>query len=180
MGVYNQRSTGYTIVLGVCMLLCLLLVSKLLLGTPEASAPPTHRVVVRVTEEQIGTLLTEALSDRGTEVQVHIQKEGIEVQATLERRALETYDWGRTLLLFLPEQCALRANWTPQYDKQTGLMLQCQTMTIAGMDVPVQTANRITEVLTQAIQTLLPPASKDAYAIALEQGALLLIQNRTP
>lgn len=182
----EERSMAYTIILGVCMLLCLLMIGRMLLGHPEQS-PVEHSPTeiteqgenrITINDESLCGMLQQSMSLPDNSLAVHISENGtVSVDMQIGRENLKENemipDGLRTAALFLPEQCKLRGIW------QVGL--QKEMITLASTEVQLNDLtlpNNMTDAITQKLEDVI-----DAYlsrqeiiprALQWEEGMLTI------
>ena len=115
----EEKSAVYTVILGVCLLLCLLMLGNMLMGRADTSTAPAapeegDAMEFHITEDDIASVLTEALPFPVEGTAVKISRDGtIAVTAAVTRQALTESNLVpgklRTALLFLPANSALPA-----------------------------------------------------------------------
>ena len=118
----EEKSAVYTVILGVCLLLCLLMLGNMLMGRADTSIAPAapeegDAMEFHITEDDIASVLTEALPFPVEDTAVKISRDGtIAVMAAVTRQALTESNLVpgklRTALLFLPERCKLYGAWS--------------------------------------------------------------------
>ena len=110
----EEKSWVYTMILGVCMLLCLLLLGRMLLGHAEQQSgrdgddtgiQKEAQMGIPITDETLCALLTQVLPVQTTQLTAHISADHtITVSAQVERQALQNSSLVpgnlRTALLF--------------------------------------------------------------------------------
>lgn len=118
----EEKSAVYTVILGVCLLLCLLMLGNMLMGRADTSTAPAapeegNAMEFHITEDDIASVMTEALPFPVEDTAVKISRNGtIAVTAAITRQALTESNLVpgklRTALLFLPERCKLYGAWS--------------------------------------------------------------------
>ena len=137
----EEKSFVYTLILGICMLLCLLMIGRMMLGHPEGEMQPVpsgeaaegqeeQNVGFQLSEEGLREMITQALPFAPDELSAAIHADQtISVSANVQRQTLA--DSGlvpgnlRTALLFLPDSCKVLANWTASV-QDGAISLQCR------------------------------------------------------
>lgn len=169
MQTHEERSAVYTLILGVCMLLSLLLIGKMLLGHPASTkpgAPPQadgegNGMEIQLNEDELCALVVQALPFEPEEINARIGDDGmVSISALVNKQTLA--DSGvitggmRTALLFLPEECEICGKWQLRAENNT-IELDCRGIEAAGVTLPDELANslseKIADVLTQQLQT---------------------------
>ena len=108
----EEKSAVYTVILGVCLLLCLLMLGNMLMGRADTGIAPAapeegDAMEFHITEDDIASVMTEALPFPVEDTAVKISRDGtIAVTAAVTRQALTESNLVpgklRTALLFLP------------------------------------------------------------------------------
>ncbi len=174
----EERSLLYTVILGVCMLLSLLLIGRMLLGHPDEAPvadgtgqgvaqpetdtepqPEDEVNEIQLTENDLSTLIVQKLSFTPDRIAVQISRDGtVSINATVRRDTLlesGVVSGGlRTALMFLPEECGMQGAWTVSLRDGT-IALADGRMEVAGISLPgpaVEAATgKIAEGLNQVI-----------------------------
>ena len=125
----EEKSWVYTLVLGVCMLLSLALIGRMLIGHPhsadrsgdtaEPDDLPQASDAVEWTADDLSEMTAQALPFTADDLTVQISRAGtVTLELTVSKTALSQIGLlegrMRTALLFLPEE--LRAAWTVAAD----------------------------------------------------------------
>ena len=90
----EEKSAVYTVILGVCLLLCLLMLGNMLMGRADTSIAPAapeegDAMEFHITEDDIASVMTEALPFPVEDTAVKISRDGtIAVTAAVTRQAL--------------------------------------------------------------------------------------------
>ena len=90
----EEKSAVYTVILGVCLLLCLLMLGNMLMGRADTSIAPAapeegDAMEFHITEDDIASVMTEALPFPVEDTAVKISRNGtIAVTAAVTRQAL--------------------------------------------------------------------------------------------
>ncbi|MDO5142974.1 MAG: hypothetical protein Q4D31_08155 [Eubacteriales bacterium] len=181
----EEKSLVYTLILGVCMLLCLLLIGRMLLGQkPDAAprpAPPQEegtQMGIRLDEQMLSTLLTQALPFKPEGMAVQIGADGIvAVSVAVQRQTLA--DSGlvpgdlRTALLFLPERCKVYGAW--RVAAQDGaLSVQCTRAELAGIALPAAVTDVLSAAIDAALAQYLAEQQIAPQRLVWEAGAVTL------
>lgn len=182
-----EKSTAYTLILGVCIILSLLLLGRMLLHkaelpqqdtVPDAEAPMEEDAMTKtLTEDDVSALILQALPLRPDALTAQIGKDGtIAVSALISKQALGSLVSGnmRTALLFLPDPCKLYGAWTAQAQDGT-VVLTPQRAEVAGMEMKPESMQRLTDALNQAVGTQLAAWELTVDDLSFEDGSLLLI-----
>ena len=183
----EEKSWVYTLILGVCMLLCLLFLGRMLLGhaaqqADEESNQNTEQgetqMGIPITDETLCALLTQVLPVQTTQLTAHIDADQtITVSAEVKRQALE--DSGlvpgnmRTALLFLPDSCSVSVCWAVSLT-DGALTLQCSTAQLADLVLPEEITAPLTEQLSAALNRALAQSKLVPTELRWEDGRLTL------
>ena len=184
----EEKSWVYTLILGVCMLLCLLLLGRMLLGHAEQRAGDAGnqdteqgetQMGIPITDETLCTLLAQALPVQTTQLTAHIgADQTITVSAAVKRQVLE--DSGlvpgslRTALLFLPDPCSISVCWTVAL-ADGALALQCREATLADIALPEELTAPLSEQLAAALNRALAQSKLLPAGLQWEDGRLTLL-----
>lgn len=163
----GEKSFAYTMILGVCMLISLLLIARMLLTPkPISEAPQMQQEKSEDAEVKIeinNTLLAEMLSDAIPisieNLTLEITNSGeVKVQGTVSKEVIREYieDGAlRTMLLFLPESCDMEISCKVALVEGV-LELGDAKASVAGISVPDKfmelTQQQINEVVNAKIQ----------------------------
>ena len=186
----EEKRGIYTVILGVCMLLCLLLIGRMLLGAPPErqdgtqSAPEQQegeqQVGIQVDEQTLTALIEQALPFAPQSLSVHIGADGtVSLQAAVDRQALE--DSGlvpgsmRTALLFLPARCEVSAAWAVSV-QDGAVALQCRQAALAGAALPQQAAAALDGTLSDAVNRALAARQLAPSALQWADGCVTILQ----
>ena len=179
----EQKSVVYTIILGVCMLLCLLLLGKMLLGRSEIPVEPAapeegSTMEFHITEDDIASALTGVLPSAIEETAVQISKTGtISVTAAISRQALSDSGLApgqlRTALLFLPEQCRLYGAWRAAV-ADGALRLDCCSLSLEGYTLPEQAAQALSDELTRQCGIRMEQEGFSPRSVQWQDGEVVL------
>lgn len=150
----EEKSAVYTVILGVCLFLCLLMLGNMLMGRADTSTAPAapeegDAMEFHITEDDIASVMTEALPFPVEDTAVKISRDGtIAVTAAVTRQALTESNLVpgklRTALLFLPERCKLYGAWSAAVSNGK-LSLACRTIKLEGFTLPEQTAQALSD-----------------------------------
>lgn len=183
----EERSLVYTIILGVCMLLCLLLIGRMLLHHPEKSPEPSpegsaeqgdEQMELQLSENDVSGLVLQALPFAPNELTVKIGKDGrVEAGASVSKQALESsgYITGgmRTALLFLPDTCKLYGSWRVSAE-EGALRLATERVEVAGFALPAEAVSALEELLSGEVNRQLQEWGVKFATLTCQDGALLL------
>lgn len=183
----EEKSPVYTIILGVCMLLCLLMIGRMLLGHPEQEVSPEVGHPTLPEQEETGMqlreldlcgLIEQALPIPVREITAQIgADETISVVVLVRRQDLQESGLVpgglRTALLFLPEECRMYGAWTASV-AEGKVALQCESAEIGGVAVPAELVTELTEQVAAAINDYLAKAGMTPQKLEWTDGALQL------
>lgn len=163
----GEKSFAYTMILGVCMLISLLLIARMLLTPkPIAEAPQMQQEKREDAEVEIeisNTLLAEMISDAAPisieNLALEITNSGeVMVQGSVSKEVIrENIEDGalRTMLMFLPETCDMDLSCKVGL-VDGALEVSDAKASIAGIDVPTGliqvTQQQMNEVINEKIQ----------------------------
>ncbi len=186
----QDRSFSYTLILGTCVLLCLVLIGKMMLQhSPSASTPNTESSITQQlpaddtqkwTEAELAQLLTEKLSPLFPihEVSVSIHADGgIRVSGSAEKETLQQYIQSssiRSALILLPAQIPLQLDAIVQ-TQTTPPSLTEVSLQIGDLQLPsTALPENITQGCNQALAQLLTETEHPISDIQFEDGAIIL------
>lgn len=171
----QDRSLLYTAILGICAVASITLIGRMVLYEPvelhqpraavenaaagmetqtEGSAPGDAEVTL--TGAELTTLLRAALPEETPVVDIRLRPcaDGtVEAKGDLEKEKLKALITGapRTLLLLMPERCALRAVLSAGCDRETGeLHLAVETVEAGGYGLPEELSGLLSDQLSTA------------------------------
>ncbi|MGI6181076.1 MAG: hypothetical protein ACOYIE_03260 [Agathobaculum sp.] len=183
----EERSFVYTIILGICMLLSLLMIGRMLLGNADgangAVSEPQPQADeeengMRLSESELGVLIEQALPFAPEKLTVSIGADGlVQVGALVNKQALSdaATEGLRTVLLFLPEKCEVSGAW--QVSAENGkIVLACRQITAAGFTLPEQVAQGLSERLADTLNSQIEENKIEWSQLNFTEGALLLQQ----
>ncbi len=167
----EEKSARYTIILGVCLLLCLLMLGRMLIGRSESETPPggtepVETVPEEQLEPQLSLVMTMNESDlanfllqylpftpRGLTVSIGADETAalsMNVdKAELEESGLLTGHF-RAAAQLLPEKCSLAGRWSAAAE-QGKLRFICQSAQLGGTELPKAAAELVTNALSDAL-----------------------------
>lgn len=183
----EERSPVYTIILGVCMLLCLLMIGRMLLGHPEQGASPEAGAPTLPEQEETGMelretdlceLMKQALPIPVREITVQIgADETISVVVLVRKQDLQESGLVpgglRTALLFLPDECRMYGVWTASVAERK-IVLQCENAEIGGIAVPAELITALTDQVAASINEHLEKVGFKPEKLEWTDGALRL------
>ena len=186
----EEKSWVYTLILGICMLLCLLLIGRMLLGGPahlsgsndtqhEDSGQEETQMGIQIGEQELCTLISQALPFQLEEMTLHIRADQtISIRAAVHRQELENSGLIpgslRTALLFLPDSCKVYGAWSVTLQDST-VELQCSEAKIADIALPDEITGPLSEHLGAAINRVLEQQKLVPEALQWEDGSLTVI-----
>lgn len=182
----EEKSMAYTIILGVCMLLCLLMIGRMLLGHPtqdgqtQGTQPDTTEQGegsgIEINEQALCDLLGQAMPIPAEQITAHIGADGtVSVALLVQRQALQ--DSGmvpgnlRTALMFLPAECKLYGAWQAEV-KDGAVVLSCSEAKIGDLTLPPALADGLTEQLAAAVNGYLSAQGCTPQALRWADGVL--------
>ena len=177
------KSAVYTVILGVCLLLCLLMLGNMLMGRADTSIPhppPGEGDAMELHNPgaEYPTLMTEALPFPVEDTAVKISRDGtIAVTAAVTRQALTESNLVpgklRTALLFLPERCKLYGAWSAAVSNGK-LSLACRTIKLEGFTLPEQTAQALSDAFAVQWNTRMEQRDFTPQTIQWQDGEAVL------
>lgn len=186
----EEKSFVYTLILGICMLLCLLMIGRMMLGHPEAETQPVpsgeaaeeqeeQNVGFQLSEEGLREMIAQALPFAPDDLSAAIHADQtISVSANVQRQTLA--DSGlvpgnlRTALLFLPDSCKVSANWTASV-RDGAISLQCRQAEIAGIALPEDITAALSDQIAEAINRQLAAQQIVPAELRWEDGTISII-----
>lgn len=186
----EEKSWVYTLILGICMLLCLLLLGRMLLGGPvrpsdsdstqhEDSGQEETQMGIRIGEQELCTLIAQELPFQPEEMTLHIgADQTISISAAVRRKELENSGLVpgnlRTVLLFLPDSCKVYGAWSVTLQDGT-VELQCREAKIADIALPDEITGPLSEYIGAAINCTLEQQKLVPEALQWGDGSLTVI-----
>lgn len=183
----EEKSHLYTIILGVCMLLCLLMIGRMLLGHPEPAVPPETGSPTLPEQEEIGMELREsdlceligkALpipvreitaqigTDETISVVILVRKQDLQESGLVPGRL-------RTALMFLPDECRMYGTWTASVTEGK-IALQCEKAEIGEIAIPAELVSTLTDQVAASINEYFSQAGMTPEKLEWIDGALRL------
>lgn len=179
----EEKSAVYTVILGVCLLLCLLMLGNMLMGRADTGIAPAapeegDAMEFHITEDDIASVMTEALPFPVEDTAVKISRDGtIAVTAAVTRQALTESNLVpgklRTALLFLPERCKLYGAWSAAVSNGK-LSLACRTIKLEGFTLPEQTAQALSDAFVAQWNTRMEQRDFTPQTIQWQDGEAVL------
>ena len=180
----EEKSAVYTVILGVCLFLCLLMLGNMLMGRADTGTAPAapeegDAMEFHITEDDIVSVLTEALPFSVEDTAVKISRDGtISVTAAVTRQALTESNLVpgklRTALLFLPERCKLYGAWSAAVSNGK-LSLTCRTIKLEGFALPEQTAQALSDAFAAQWNTRMEQRDFTPQTIQWQDGEAVLL-----
>lgn len=186
----EEKSMAYTVILGVCMLLCLLMIGRMLLGHPAQQGQPQgaqpeatgqgEGSSIEINEQDLCALLAQSVPLPAEQIAARIGADGtVAVTLLVQRQALQ--DSGlvpgnlRTALLFLPAQCKLYGAWQAAV-QQGAVVLNCTEAKAGDLTLPSALADGLTEQLAAAVNGYLSAQGCTPRALDWADGVLTVRQ----
>ena len=191
----EEKSARYTIILGVCLLLCLLMLGRMLVGRSESEAPPDGTEPVEIVPEeqqepqepQLSLVMTMSESDlanfllqylpftpRGLAVSIGADETAsmsMSVdRAELEESGLLTGHF-RAAAQLLPERCSLAGEWGVQAE-QGKLRFTCLSAQLNDADLPQTAAELVTGAMANALNRKLEELNVAPQRLAWSDGEI--------
>ena len=186
----EEKSARYTIILGVCLLLCLLMLGRMLVGRSESEAPPDGTEPVEtVPEEQQEPQLSLAMSEsdlanfllqylpftpRGLAVSIGAD-ETASMSMSVDRAELEESGLltghVRAAAQLLPERCSLAGEWGVQAE-QGKLRFTCLSAQLNDADLPQTAAELVTGAMANALNRKLEELNVAPQRLAWSDGEI--------
>lgn len=180
----EEKSAVYTVILGVCLFLCLLMLGNMLMGRADTGTAPAapeegDAMEFHITEDDIASVMTEALPFPVEDTAVKISRDGtIAVTAAVTRQALTESNLVpgklRTALLFLPERCKLYGAWSAAVSNGK-LSLACRTIKLEGFTLPEQTAQALSDAFATQWNTRMEQRDFTPQTIQWQDGEAVLL-----
>ena len=156
----EEKSAWYTIVLGVCLLLCLLMLGRMLVGRSENETPPGG-------VEPVETLPEE---EQQQEPQPSLVMTMNVDKAELEESGLLTGHF-RAAAQVLPEKCSLAGKWGAEAN-QGKLSFTCRSAQLNGTDLPQTAADLVTAAMSDALNRKLEELNIAPKRLAWSDGEI--------
>ena len=176
----EEKSAVYTVILGVCLLLCLLMLGNMLMGRADTSTAPAapeegDAMEFHITEDDIASVLTEALPFPVEDTAVKISRDGtISVTAAVTRHALTDSNLVpgklRTARLFLPERCKLYGAWSAAVPNGKLSLIKLE-----GFTLPEQTAQALSDAFAAQWNTRMEQRDFTPQTIQWQDGEAVLL-----
>ena len=149
----EEKSAVYTVILGVCLLLCLLMLGNMLMGRADTSIAPAapeegDAMEFHITEDDIASVMTEALPFPVEDTAVKISRDG-------------------TIAV-------LYGAWSA--DVSNGkLSLTCRTIKLEGFTLPEQTAQALSDAFAAQWNTRMEQRDFTPQTIQWQEGEAVLL-----
>ena len=184
----EEKSAVYTVILGICLLLCLLMLGNMLMGRADTGIAPAapeegDAMEFHITEDDIASVLTEALPFPVEDTAVKISRDGtiatpsMELPLTGKVKLTESNlvpGKLRTALLFLPERCKLYGAWSAAVSNGK-LSLACRTIKLEGFTLPEQTAQALSDAFAAQWNTRMEQRDFTPQTIQWQDGEAVLL-----
>lgn len=182
----NEKSFGYTLILGVCVLISLLLIGRMLLYQPLPVHTPyagqilsqeQGKTMTYLSEQDVSKYLSKKLPEEVPikDLEITLQKEGI-VTATgsLRKNVLLQFGVPKAVLLWMPEQIELSIRFTAQCDG-TALRLSPSELKVGDVAVPAgHIPPEWLSMLNETVNDMLRQAADSYTQIKLLDGGIQL------
>lgn len=166
----QDRSLFYTAIVGICAAASIALIGRMVLYEPvELHHPhatvenaaagvqvPQETAEITLTGAELTTLLRAALPEETPvgDIRLHPCADGtVEASGDLQKEKLQALVAGmpRTLLMLMPERCALRAVLSVGCDRENGeLHLAVETIEAGGYGLPKELSGLLSDQLSDA------------------------------
>ena len=163
----EEKSAVYTVILGVCLFLCLLMLGNMLMGRADTGTAPAapeegDAMEFHITEDDIASVLIEALPFLVEDTAVKISRDGtIAVTAAVTRQALT-------------ERCKLYGAWSAAISNGK-LSLACRTIKLEGFTLPEQTAQALSDAFAAQWNTRMEQRDFTPQTIQWQDGEAVLL-----
>lgn len=183
----EEKSYVYTIILGVCMLLCLAMIGRMLLGHPEQAVPPETGSSTLPEQEETAMELREAelcdMIGQALPVPVHEMTTQIGADKTISVVILvskqDLQESGlvpgglRTALMFLPDECRMYGTWTASVTNGK-ILLKCEKAEIGEIEIPADLVSMLTDQVAASVNEYFAQAGVTPEKLEWTDGALRL------
>lgn len=183
----EEKSHVYTIILGVCMLLCLMMIGRMLLGHPEQAVPPETDSPTLPEQEETGMelqeadlceLIGQALPISAREITAKIgADETISVVVLVSKQDLQESGLVpgglRTALMFLPDECRMYGAWTASV-AEGKITLQCEKAEIGEIAIPAELVSTLTDQVAASMNEYFAQTGMKPEKLEWTDGALRL------
>lgn len=190
----EEKSAWYTIVLGVCLLLCLLMLGRMLIGRsdnetlpggvePVETVPEEEQqqesqpsLVMTMSESDLANFLLQYLpfTPRGLAVSISADETAslsMNVdKAELEESGLLTGHF-RAAAQVLPEKCSLAGKWGAEAE-QGKLNFTCRSAQLNGTELPKTAAELVTNAMSDALNRKLEELNVAPKRLAWSDGEI--------
>ena len=183
LAMQEEKSAVYTVILGVCLFLCLLMLGNMLMGRAETGSAPAApeedtAMEFHITEDDIASVLTESLPFPVESTAVKISRDGtIAVATAVTRQALTESGLVpgklRTALLFLPERCKLYGSWSAAISNGK-LSLTCRSIQLEGFTLPEQAAQAVSDEFSSQCNARMEEQNFTPQTIQWKDGEAVL------
>lgn len=196
----EEKKTIYTVILGICMFICIILIGRMMLYTPAPLHSPYNKQKIEtpknkidkesiiLTEDKISEMINEQLpKDMPLKLnELDIKEDTIQFDAELEKKKLMKYlsDNGqeltapiRSALLLVPDKFKMEAVFNVEIDKESGLLLLTpQKVKAGGVELPDSILiPTFFESINKAVNNALCESGLYFTDIKITEGAIELI-----
>ena len=173
----EEKSARYTIILGVCLLLCLLMLGRMLVGRSESEAPsdgtePVETVPEEQQEPQLSLVMTMSESDLAVSIgadETASMSMSVD-RAELEESGLLTGHF-RAAAQLLPERCSLAGKWGVLAE-QGRLRFTCLSAQLNDADLPQTAVVLVTDAMANALNRKLEELNVAPQRLAWSDGEI--------
>ncbi len=182
----HEKSFGYTLILGVCVLISLMLIGRMLLYQPlpvhtpytgQISSQEQGKTMTYLSEQDVSKYLSEKLPEEVPlkDLQITLQKEGIvTAKGSLHKNVLLQFGVPQAVLLWMPEQIELSIRFTALSDG-AALRLTPSELKIGDVTVPVgHIPPEWLSMLNETVNEMLRQAAESYSQIELLDGGIQL------
>ncbi|MFR7645900.1 MAG: hypothetical protein ACLUZQ_04900 [Butyricicoccus sp.] len=179
----EEKSAVYTVILGVCLFLCLLMLGNMLMGRADTGTAPAapeegDAMEFHITEDDIASVLIEALPFLVEDTAVKISRDGtIAVTAAVTRQALTESIWSRQAAHGAAVSAgALQAVRRVGAAVSNGkLSLACRTIKLESFTLPEQTAQALSDAFAAQWNTRMEQRDFTPQTIQWQDGEAVLL-----
>lgn len=180
----ENKSFVYTMILGVCMLISLLLIAHMLLsGSPAAQQPQLPEQeegadgMIEISGTQLADMIADSIPISVQSLALEIDSDGsVMVQGTVKREEIREYmeDGAlRTMLMFLPESCELELSCNVELADGT-LALHDASANVAGVAVPERLMEMMVQQVNASVNASMQEYGIDAKGISFAENKIII------
>ncbi len=182
----HEKNFGYTLILGVCVLISLVLIGRMLLYQPlpahtpykgQISSQEQKKDMIYLSEQDVVKYLSEKLPAEVPlqEIDIVLQKEGIiTAKGMLRKQVLMQLGVPHAVLLWMPEKIALSIQFTALCD-DAALRLTPSELKLGDVAVPVgHIPPEWLSILNETVNEMLHQAADSYTQIQLLDGGIQL------